>query len=255
MEYLKIKISVVQFQRDGKFKQNIEKIDTLLGNIKDSDFILLGGEFSINESSRENPYPAIKKLSQKYDANIVAPVNANLERFPNLKSKGRSSIQIIDRKGKVIAIQDKQHFYFKERAWFMKGSKIQVFEVEGIKIGLIRGLDLFYPEYTRKLMDAELCFVSTMAVDNMMLELAKIRALENISYFVMSSFIGQFVGMDFIGNAAIIEPQAIIKKGMRFQNQVKTLVHSQDEGFYETEIDIAHIRKLKGIFPYEETNY
>ena len=240
--------------RAGKFKQNMKKIEKLLEHIKRTDFILLGGEFSINESSRENPYPLIKELAKIHNANVVAPINANLQRFPNLKTKGRSSMQVFNRNGTAVAIQDKQHFYYKERSWFTKGKKIEIFEVEGIKIGLIRGLDLFYPEYTRKLMESEMTFISTMAIDNIMLDLARIRALENISYQIMSSFIGPFVGMEFIGNAAVIEPQAIIKKNMKFLHNAKTIIHSQEEGVFEAEIDLDHVRNLKEKFPFEETN-
>jgi predicted amidohydrolase len=108
-------------------------------------------------------------------------------------------MHIFDRDGEVVAIQDKQHFYWKERPCFKRGSDVRVFEVDGIKIGLVSGLDILYPEYTQRLKEAEIVFFSTMAIEDMMFELARIRALEDQCYVVMSSFIGHYFGMDFVG--------------------------------------------------------
>jgi predicted amidohydrolase len=161
-------------------------------------------------------------------------------------------MHIFSRDGKVVAIQDKQHFYWKERPWFKRRSDIKVFEVDSIKIGLVRGLDILYPDYTQRLKAAEIIFFSTMAIDNMMFDLAKTRALENQCYVVMSSFIGKYVGMDFVGNTAVIKPVFTIRKGMKMPNQTKVLGHTREEGFIQAELDIGYIRKIKKEYPMEE---
>jgi predicted amidohydrolase len=194
----------------------------------------------------------LAELAKSFKCNIVAPINANCRRFPKTREKGFSSMHIFNRYGEVVAIQDKQHFYWRERPWFKRGNEIKVFEVNGVKIGLVRGLDILYPEYTRRLKEAEIIFFSTMAIDDMMLELAKIRALENQCYLVMSSFIGKYVGMNFVGNATIIEPVFTIRKGMKMPNQTRILQHTTEEGIIQAELDIEYIRKIKKDYPMEE---
>ena len=56
-------------------------------------------------------------------------------------------MHIFNREEKVVAIQDKQNFYPKKKPWFRQEKDIKVFDIDGIKIGLIRGNDILHPEY------------------------------------------------------------------------------------------------------------
>jgi len=85
-----------------------------------------------------------------------------------------------------------------------------------------------------------------------MLDLAKIRAGENQSYIVMSSFIGPYIGMIFFGNAAILEPNIVITKGTRMVNQTKILQHIKEEGVIQEKLDIEYIKKIKKEYPMSE---
>jgi len=248
---VKVRVCVLQFEREANFKMNVEKARKYLRKSEDCDFALIGGEYSVRESSNTDPYPPLIDLAKSFHCNIVAPVNANLRRFPNLakREKGYSSMHIFNREGEVVAIQDKQHFYSKEAPWFRKGTDVRVFDVEGVKVGLLRGLDILYPEYTQRLKNVEMLFFSTMATNDMMLELAKARSLEHQCYVVMSSFIGKYVGMNFLGNAAVIEPVFHITGNMRAAYQPKILRHLTQEGMIEADLDIDYIRKIKKEHP------
>ena len=68
----------------------------------------------------------------------------------------------------------------------------------------------------------------------------------------MSSFIGPYVGMTFIGNAAILESNIVITKGMRMANQTKVLQYTTGEGIIQGELDIDYIRKIKREYPLNE---
>lgn len=241
---MKVKICILQFERAANYKKCVEKAKSFLEEANKPDFALIGGEFSLKESKNTNPYPPLVDLARSYNCNVIAPINANMQRFPNLKTKGFSSMHIFDRNGEVIAIQDKQNFYPKEKPWFKAGTEINIFEVEKIKIGLIRGLDILFPEYTKNLKEAEIVFFSTMAVDDILLEAAKVQATENQNYVVMSSFIGKYVGLDFVGNAAFITPY-ILEDEIEPVLKSKTLEHLTGDGLIENELDIEYIKKLK----------
>jgi len=249
---MKVKVCVLQFTREANYTKTLEKAKSILEQAEPPDFALIGGEFSSNESKNTDPYPALVDLATTFNCNIVAPVNANMNRFPHSKQKGLSSMHIFNRQGEVVAIQDKQHFYWKERPWFRPGKEVQVFEIENIKVGLIRGLDILYPAYTQNLIDAEIIFYSTMAVDDLMLDFAKTRSLENQSYIIMASFIGHYVGMTFLGNAALLEPTIRLDKGMRMTKQTTILAHSVEQGFLQAELDIEYIHKIKKDYPMAE---
>jgi len=78
-------------------------------------------------------------------------------------------------------------------------------------------------------------FFSTMAMDDMMFDLAKTRALEDQCY----------VGMDFVGNAAIIEPVFVIRKGMKTSNQNKSPATHHRGRIHPDGMDIECVRKIK----------
>lgn len=240
-------VGALQFERAGNFKQNVEKAKRFLTDGA-PDFLLLGGEFAVNESVNTDPYPALSDLAKSLGCHIVAPVNANRRRHPSLR-KGYASMHIFDRTGEVVAIQDKQHFYWRERGWFIPGTAVQVFAVDGVKVGLVRGLDMLYPEYTRQLQDAEALFFATMAVDDMMLQFATTRAIENQCYVVMSSFLGPFLKLDFLGNAAVIEPVFAIPGGIKAAHMPRRLQHLAGEGLIRAECDLDDIRKVKRAYP------
>ncbi len=129
---MRTKIYVLQFTRELNYSKTLEKAKNLLKEAEDTDFALIGGEFSVNESKNTDPYPDLIDLATIFNCNIVAPVNANVNRFPNSKQKGFSSMHVLNRKGEVVAIQNKHHFYWKERPWFRPGKEVKVFEIEGI---------------------------------------------------------------------------------------------------------------------------
>lgn len=104
---MKTKICVLQFKRAGKFKKNMEKVREFLEEAKKPDFALIGGEFALNESLRDDTYSPFMELATSFDCNIVAPINANLIRFPDLRkkrSKGYSSMHIFNREGALAVI-------------------------------------------------------------------------------------------------------------------------------------------------------
>ena len=68
----------------------------------------------------------------------------------------------------------------------------------------------------------------------------------------MSSFIGPYVGMTFIGNAAILESNIVITNGMRMANQTKVLQYTTGEGIIQGELDIDYIRTIKREYPLNE---
>jgi len=241
----KVRVCALQFERSDGYEKNVEKAKHYLEEADDPDFALIGGELSLDESINCDPYLLLAEMARRFNCNVVAPIDANRRRFPAVREENYYSMHVLNRDGAVVGIQNKQHFYWGEKRWFKPGSNVGVFEIDGIKIGLVRGLDIIYPRYAQFLKEVEILFFSTMAVDDIMLKLAKTRARENRCYIVMSSFMGKYVGMDFVGNAVVIEPAPGIARGMGVSEETNVLQHSGGEGLIQAELDIGYIREFK----------
>ncbi len=85
---MKDKVCVLQFERAGNFKECRKKAKNCLKQAHAFDFDLIGGEFSLSESKRIDPYPTLIELARSFNCNIVAPINANFRLFPKLREKG-----------------------------------------------------------------------------------------------------------------------------------------------------------------------
>lgn len=242
------RICVIQFERAGNFRRNIKIIRDILQEIENLDFALLGGEFSLNETNKVDPYPILKELAVEMECNLVAPINANQRRFPGKIEKGIASMHLFNRFGEAVGIQDKQNLYRKESEYFAPGGTVKLVEIEDIRIGLVRGLDMLSPKYTQQLKDADILFYSAIATDDIMLDLAKTRVLENLCYVAMSSFIGSYMGLECKGNAAIMLPYFKSEDEMIGLGQTNLFKHTQQEGVLVADIYIDYIRMVKREF-------
>ncbi len=246
------RLSVLQFERSGNFKRNIQHVKNILKDIPDLDFALLGGEFSLNESNKIDPYPILSNLAIEMNCNLVAPINANQRRFSGKVERGVASMHLFSRQGEAEAIQDKHHLYWKEREYFAPGGDVKLFLIEDTRIGFVRGLDMLHPGYTQQLRDADIIFFSTLAADDLMLNLAKTRTLENQCYIAMSSYVGSYMGMECKGNAAIMLPNLSVDDEMIGLTDTRIYKHTREEGALVADIYIDYIRKLKRDYPMEQ---
>jgi len=239
------KICILQMKRVGSFKDNIQRAREYLDLARSPDFVLLGGEFSLNETNRVDPYLLLAQLAMSYECNIIAPVNANQQRFGRSRKRGRSSMHIFARDGEVLGIQDKQNFYCGEIPWFSSGAQVEIFKVDGVRVGLVRGLDILFHSYMDCLKAAEVVFFSAMATDDVLFDLARTRALENRAYYAMSSFVGTYLGTEFVGNAALIKPKIERRGPARLASQPIVMQRIQVEGLVQGTVDISYIREIR----------
>jgi len=242
---VRVTVCALQFRTTGRFSENVERASRCLEDVGRVDFALIGGELSLNERRNANPYALLGDLARCHRCNVVAPVDANLQRFRAERGVGYYSMHVLDRCGEVVGVQDKHHFYWKEKPWYRRGSETRVFDVDGLKIGLVRGLDIVYPDYTEGLRAAELLFFSTMAVDDVMLRAAGRRSVENRCYVAMSSYLGDHAGMAFGGNAALIQPVGGAGTERGEAGEAVLLQHTRGEGSLCAELDLDYLHELR----------
>ncbi len=150
-------------------------------------------------------------MAGEYGIHIVAGI---LEKHPVITATVFDSAALIGPQG-LISVQRKLHTTINEQIFFSKGESLQVHATDLGNIGLIVGHDAWLPEVPRllALRGAEIiCHVSlgTEAIDQeMMLDLAAVRARENTVYFLTCNCAGSGE-YDMPARSAIASPMGSV---------------------------------------------
>ncbi len=130
----------------------------------------------------------------------------------------------VDKRGEIIHRYDKIHLVpMLDEHLYLEGGKkkAEVFEIDGVKIGVIICYDLRFPELIRSLAleDVQLLVIAAEWPAERerhweILQLA--RAIENQMYIASCNTIGSFNGVTYCGQSMVVDPWGdIIRKGSK----------------------------------------
>lgn len=269
----KVKIGIAQMKilsdffvyenRDKNVSTAITLIEELMKTHKDIDMIVLPeefyagaayGPFSLPDSMddiKDKVFNKLGKIAKKYRVYICGGLCIKINPDEVLKSNNVGFI--IDRDGVLAGLQERIHRNPTESPYSFSGEKCEVFNLDFGRVGIVLGLDIMYPEITRKfaLAGAEIilspiinpgierknndnsCFPNDLYV-----ECAVARAIENQIFVVMVNSVGKFIHSDLnlIGESIAAGPRGkILKCGNKDKIEV-------------VELDIKHIEEAKKIF-------
>lgn len=161
------------------------------------------------EDGGRDTVPFLKELAERFKVNIIGGSVANK------KNDGiYNSSYVVNRMGEVIYEYDKIHLVpMLDEHLYLKGGKekARVFELDGIKMGLIICYDLRFPELSRELAlkGAEVLHVvaewPTARLEHWC-ALQKARAIENQMFVVSCNRVGCHDNVEFAGMSMIIDP-------------------------------------------------
>ncbi|WP_209125645.1 carbon-nitrogen family hydrolase [Alkalihalobacillus sp. BA299] len=150
----------------------------------------------------------LQNLAKQYEVNIIGGSFANIK-----DGEVYNSAVAINRKGEILYRYDKVHLVpmLDEHLYLKAGNHNHIFELEGVKAGLIICYDLRFPELSRQLAvdGAEILFIVAEwpeARKYHWKHLQIARAIENQVYVVSANCIGQYSGVQYCGNSMIIDP-------------------------------------------------
>jgi len=141
----------------GEKEQNFDQIENLLANIK-ADLIVLPELFATGYTfiSKEE----VISLAEKSDGITgqflveIAKKSGAVVIGGYIEKEGVkifNSAMIVSEKG-VIGSYRKIHLYYKEKLWFSPGDKkIRIFEIDGLRVGIMICFDWIFPETARTL--------------------------------------------------------------------------------------------------------
>ncbi|WP_174614391.1 carbon-nitrogen family hydrolase [Virgibacillus ihumii] len=153
-------------------------------------------------------------LAKKHDVNIIGGSFANKK-----NEKIYNSSIAIDRSGTVVYRYDKIHLVpMLDEPTYLAGGEnhAEVFELAGVKMGLIICYDLRFPELMRKLALGGAQVVHVVAEWPAARKehwriLQQARAIENQMFVVSSNSIGSYNDVEYAGNSMVIDPWGTVQ--------------------------------------------
>lgn len=151
----------------------------------------------------------LKELALTFNVNIIGGSVANMK-----DGKFYNSSFVYSRSGELVYEYDKIHLVpmLNEHDFLAGGEKVpEVFELEGIKMGLIICYDLRFPEIIRSLAldGAQVLHIVAewpAARTRHWKVLQTARAIENQMYVVSANRVGEYDGVEFAGASMAIDP-------------------------------------------------
>lgn len=216
-----MKISVIQMNmRANDTEYNFAHAEELLKRAgENSDAVILPetwntGFFpkdnirSLADKNASRTKELFSRISKEYKTAVIGG-SVTEER----NGKIYNTCYIFNKAGECISSYSKTHLfsYMKEDCFYEKGGGTALFELNGIKAGVIICYDLRFPELARKLAasGAEILFVPCQwpaERTELMKTLIKGRAAENQMYSVLCNSCGEFGETVYGGHSLIADP-------------------------------------------------
>ncbi|MBF8982024.1 carbon-nitrogen family hydrolase [Lutibacter sp. B2] len=183
---------------------------------------------NINDIADEYGEPTktiMRDLCVKHNVNIIAGSIAD-KHGEDIYNRA----YVIDRKGNIKAYYDKVHLvrHAKENTYMKRGENATVFEIDGVKCGIVLCYDFRFPELVRTmaLQGAKILFVPAQWFETRLNHwevLACARALENQMYVVGVNRIGKEYKATFPGKSLVVDPWGNIVKQANGDETVMTV--------------------------------
>ncbi len=244
-----MKVSILQFDIDFMNPdKNRRKVSEMIDKAsEDYPAVILLPEMwntsfnfdSIREKCDKNGQPTLDLLAKKALDNHVNIVAGSISDMVDDKVYNRS--YVIKRDGTVDYFYDKIHLvhHAKEDKYIEPGNHIDVFEIDGVKCGIIICYDFRFPEICRTLAlkGAEVIFAPVQWFESRLSHyevFCKARALENQVFIVSANRIGEEFKAVFPGQSMAVDPWANIIGKMDCK-----------EGILQCEIDLELIHRIR----------
>lgn len=252
-----MRVSLIQMDSKDNKQENIDKAIKFMDESvrKNADIICLSEKFlywgqgrgaeSIDSTIINN----FKEYAKKNKVNII--LGSLAIKVENTSNITNTSL-VINRNGEIIHKYDKIYMYTVDRENLkidegidtIKGKKLGIVEIDGVKMGIGICFDLRYPEYfkTLALNGAEVIFLpSSFRKSTGELAwkiLTRARAIENQVYFCACNQTGGIAEKERCGNTQIISYDGTIMNNI-----------DKEEGIIVQDLDIEELRKFRKEFP------
>lgn len=178
------------------------------------------------DESAEPTKSFLQELATKHGINIIGGSIAN-----RVDGKVYNLSLVFNKKGELVYQYNKMHLVpmLNEHLFLTGGEKsVEVFELDGVKMGLIICYDLRFPELARSIAldGAQVLFVVAewpTARKQHWTSLQIARAIENQMFVVSSNNVGNHDGVDYGGTSMVVDPWGeVIEVGSEMNEETLT---------------------------------
>ena len=217
-----MKLATIQFSPIfGNGEKSLEKLSPLLDKAKRAELIVLpelantgynfadrGQAFKLSEHPRNSEFvDFLASFCRKNNTTIVTGFN---------ERSGRdifNTALVVDKSG-IVGKYRKLHLFMNEKDIFNPGDKPpEIYEVEGVKFGVLICFDWIFPEIWRALALAGvdlICHPSNLVLPGKAQQAIPVQAMMNKIYIATANRIGAEDNLTFTGNSIIADPDGKI---------------------------------------------
>lgn len=167
------------------------------------------------------------EIAKKYSCHIVGEITANVKNINSTDKRYSNLGFVIGRNGEIMGYQERFHTYPEESEFIKQGLTYKVFDLDIGRVGLVPGMDIFYPEVARNLAlkGAEILITpglipklddepkTSELLTNMARQSAISSAMQNQVFFIYVNGVGESVHVEgeFVGNSIVAGPLGTVK--------------------------------------------
>ena len=243
-----MKVALIQFARGEGLEANVERMFRLLEDVKGVDLVALPENWAcrgvISASKHREIVGRLIELASSRGFTVVAGAN-----YVEVEGGPMSLGAAVTPNGEVYEYD--KHFpssAIGERGFLRPGSRTAVFEVAGVRVGVVVCVDLMYPEVVRRLTlrGAEVVVnPSNITLDRVSLwrAIGRARAAENTVFLasVNNTSTSYPDGRRVAGGSFIASPEGDL-----------ILEAGEDEGVYVAELDLGHVARIRARWSFLE---
>ena len=186
---------------------------------------LIGERWSVLAQRLDGP--ALSRLSSLAGQRGVAIV-VGFAQCGSVPGEITNAAAVIGPQGRIIGSYAKMHAFGSEGRWFSRGHALPVFDVLGVRLGVMICYDAGFPEVARSLAirGAELLVVPAAWIDSdedlWQLNIPS-RALDNLVFAAGVNRVGEEGSLAFIGRSLIVGPRGqVLAQAAKWSEEILT---------------------------------
>jgi len=205
------------------------------------------------------PNEAIKEIqSQARRSRVCVVCGVTRNRVCEAPRQQFLTSVVLGRRGEVVGMVNKSMYYPTERPWFDTAPPGQPVELDGVRVGVLAGLDAAVPGIAQSLVaqGAEVLLVQSSSFSpqerdtNQALAIA--RAYENTVPVVAVGLVGEFMRRQGMGGSIAVAPRVQRFGVMESPDGVDVLLRLQEEErLAVVELDLRAVRAMRKRFSFQ----
>ncbi|MEJ7553226.1 MAG: carbon-nitrogen hydrolase family protein [Aquificaceae bacterium] len=244
--YAMLNLAVLQFRPFfGRVEENLKKVLEMLSYVKDGSFVLLPEMWQCGFD-----YQNLKKHADATQEVLQEVIRVSKEKkltvigtYPLSAKEGIYNSAILVDKGNIAGVRHKIKLFplYEEQKHFLPGNENPLFEVSGVKLGILICFELRFPELSWSLREAKLLLVPAMwggeRKEHLKI-LSRARAIENQCFLMLSNAWGEVGGEEYGGSSAIYNPWGEV---LAFSERGDSLL--------QVEVDLEDAQRVRNLIP------